>query len=225
MTKFYIDLDKGPCQKDCPWRRMSCLHFQNSRNMAVKHPKLNTAAAIWWRLCAPRGASQVTTAFLYASAQWTPSVKMPLLNFRNSNEHFAVGFFHNPTLRPLLELMFPEHNVLHLLAQNFLSPSETVWNKVKDFYETYLLQATSECSCKNPKVSIVSTLMKWSPLCKEQVLAAPHWDGGGARERTYKQILESLEYIQIHHSLCLLSCGWPLRESMGKLETCWCNPR
>lgn len=63
---FYIDLDKGPCQKDCPWRRMSCLHFQNSRNMAVKHPKLNTAAAIWWRLCAPRGASQVTAAFLYA---------------------------------------------------------------------------------------------------------------------------------------------------------------
>jgi xyloglucan fucosyltransferase len=77
---------------------------------------------------------------------------MPLLNFRNSNKHFVVGFFHIPTLRPLLELMFPEHNVLHLLAQNLLSPSEMVWNKVKDFYETYLLQATSECSCKNPKV-------------------------------------------------------------------------
>ncbi len=141
---------------------------------------------------------------------------MPLLNFRNSNKHFAVGFFRNQTLRPLLELMFPEHNVLHLLAQNLLSPSEMVWNKVKDFYETYLLQATSECSCKNPKVSIVSTLMKWSPLCKEQVPAAPHWDGGGARERTYKQILESLEYIQIHRSLCLLSCGWPLPQYEGK---------
>ncbi|CAK9237015.1 unnamed protein product [Sphagnum troendelagicum] len=73
--------------------------------------------------------------------------EMPLLNFRNSNEHFAVGFFRNPTLRPLLELMFPEHNILHLLAQNLFSPSEMVWNKVKDFYETYLSQATSECSC------------------------------------------------------------------------------
>lgn len=59
-------------------------------------------------------------------------------------------------------------------------------------------------------------LMKWSPLCTVQVPAAPHWDGGGARERTYKQILESLEYIQIHHSLCLLSCGWPLPQYEGK---------
>jgi len=68
--------------------------------------------------------------------------QIPFLHFRNSNQHFAVGFFLNPALRPLLELLFPEHNVFHMLAQAFLSPSDVVWAQIKHFHEHYLQPAS-----------------------------------------------------------------------------------
>ena len=68
--------------------------------------------------------------------------KIPFLHFRNSNQHFAVGFFLNPALRPLLEVLFPERNVFHMLAQEFLSPSDAVWAQIKSFHEQYLEPAS-----------------------------------------------------------------------------------
>lgn len=67
---------------------------------------------------------------------------VPFLHFRNSNQHFAVGFFLNPALRPLLEVLFPEHNVFHMLAQGFLSPSDAVWAQIKAFHEQFLQPAS-----------------------------------------------------------------------------------
>lgn len=82
-------------------------------------------------------------SFLVCPTAMAAVRKIPVLHFRNSNQHFAVGFFLNPALRPLLELLFPEHNVFHMLAQAFLSPSDVVWAQIKSFHEQYLQPAST----------------------------------------------------------------------------------
>uniref|UniRef100_A0A7I4EL71 Fucosyltransferase n=2 Tax=Physcomitrium patens TaxID=3218 RepID=A0A7I4EL71_PHYPA len=81
-------------------------------------------------------------SFLVCPTAMAAVREIPFLHFRNSNQHFAMGFFLNPALRPLLELLFPEHNVFHMLAQFFLSPSDAVWVQIKSFYERNLQPAS-----------------------------------------------------------------------------------
>lgn len=38
--------------------------------------------------------------------------------------------------------MFPAHNVFHILAQTFLSPSDAVWEQIKSFHEQFLRPAS-----------------------------------------------------------------------------------
>lgn len=38
--------------------------------------------------------------------------------------------------------MFPAHNVFHILAQTFLSPSDVVWGRIKTFHEQFLRPAS-----------------------------------------------------------------------------------
>lgn len=52
-------------------------------------------------------------------------------NMRNSNQHFALGFYLNPALRPLLDLLFPQRNVFHALSRSLLLPSDAVWGQIQ----------------------------------------------------------------------------------------------
>lgn len=67
--------------------------------------------------------------------------EVPFLNFRNSNQHFGVGYYLNPAVRPLLERLFPERNMFHLLSRWLLLPSNDVWERVTKFHEDYLTNA------------------------------------------------------------------------------------
>lgn len=80
-------------------------------------------------------------SFLVCPTAMASVREIPIMHFRNSNQHFAVGFFLNPALRPLLELLFPEHNVFHMLAQAIMSPSDGVWAEVKRWHEQYMAGA------------------------------------------------------------------------------------
>lgn len=87
-------------------------------------------------------STPIDHSFLVCPTAMAAIKNVPFLNFRNSNQHFAVGFYLNPALRPLLERMFPEHNVFHMLAQTLLSPSVAVWSQIKSFHVKYLSPAT-----------------------------------------------------------------------------------
>jgi xyloglucan fucosyltransferase len=89
------------------------------------------------------GVSRPTDhTFLVCPSAMAAVREVPFLNFRNSNQYFAAGFFLNPALRSLLERMFPAHNVFHILAQTFLSPSDAVWEQIKSFHEQFLQPAS-----------------------------------------------------------------------------------
>ncbi|EFJ22044.1 fucosyltransferase CAZy family GT37-like protein [Selaginella moellendorffii] len=72
--------------------------------------------------------------FLVCPSAMASVRNIPVLNFRNSNQYFAAGFFLNPSLRPILEAIFPERRVFHNLAGFLLNPSDEVWGSIQSLH-------------------------------------------------------------------------------------------
>ncbi|CAN6477017.1 unnamed protein product [Victoria cruziana] len=62
---------------------------------------------------------------------------VPFVYIRECNQYLIPGFYINPLLSPLLDVLFPQGNAFHLLARTLLFPNDVMWNSIKsnlDFY-------------------------------------------------------------------------------------------
>jgi len=66
---------------------------------------------------------------------------VPFISIKNANQYFAVGFFLNPALAPLLDVLFPERNPFHVLSKYLFSPSDQVWDRVRHYLDSTLSPA------------------------------------------------------------------------------------
>lgn len=67
---------------------------------------------------------------------------VPFMMMRLSNQYFAPGFFLNPALAPVLDVLFPERNPFHVLSKYLFSPSDQVWKHVRHYLDGTLAPAT-----------------------------------------------------------------------------------
>eukprot|EP01018_Ginkgo_biloba_P020688 Gb_09928 [translate_table: standard] len=67
---------------------------------------------------------------------------VPFLTTMFSNQFYIVGFFLNPALGLVMELLFPERNPFHVLAKYLLSPSDHVWDAIRYYNDGTLSKAT-----------------------------------------------------------------------------------
>ncbi|KAF3791306.1 Galactoside 2-alpha-L-fucosyltransferase [Nymphaea thermarum] len=56
---------------------------------------------------------------------------VPFVYIRECNQYMIPGFYINPLLSPLLDVLFPQRNAFHLLARFLLFPNDAVWNSIK----------------------------------------------------------------------------------------------
>ncbi|KAJ7558936.1 hypothetical protein O6H91_04G062100 [Diphasiastrum complanatum] len=149
---------------------------------------------------------------------------VPILSFQNSNQYFAVGFFLNPVLRPVLEALFPEHNVFHLLSGFLLNPSQPVWEKVKNFYAMNLANSTRKIGVqlREFKGQYRKTYDTTSYLCIRSHSGLCPIEIDQAREKMKKEpnflALNSQEYVSVYVSLPAGGHYKQLKTSVGKIE-------
>ncbi|XP_031484190.1 galactoside 2-alpha-L-fucosyltransferase-like [Nymphaea colorata] len=53
------------------------------------------------------------------------------LTMRECNQYLVPGFYLNPVLSPLLEVLFPQRNAFHLLSRFLLVPSDAMWASIR----------------------------------------------------------------------------------------------
>lgn len=66
---------------------------------------------------------------------------VPFISIKEANQYFAVGFFLNPALAPVLDVLFPERNPFHVLSKYLFSPSDQVWDRVRHYLGSTLSPA------------------------------------------------------------------------------------
>lgn len=54
----------------------------------------------------------------------------PFITIRRCNQYFVPGFYLNPALSPLLDVLFPQRNAFHLLSRYLLAPSDDMWSSI-----------------------------------------------------------------------------------------------
>ncbi|CAN6460663.1 unnamed protein product [Victoria cruziana] len=58
------------------------------------------------------------------------------VTIRLCNQYFVPGFYINPVLFPLLEVLFPQRNPFHLLSRFLLLPSDPLWASISSYVDT-----------------------------------------------------------------------------------------
>lgn len=82
------------------------------------------------------------TEFMVCPSGVSRARNVPFIIMRRSNQYFAPGFFLNPALAPLLDVLFPERNPFHVLSKHLFSPSDQVWKHVRHYLDGTLAPAT-----------------------------------------------------------------------------------
>jgi xyloglucan fucosyltransferase len=66
---------------------------------------------------------------------------VPFVSIKDSDLYFGVGFFLNPALASILDVLFPERNPFHVLSKYLFSPSDQVWERVRHYLDGSLSSA------------------------------------------------------------------------------------
>lgn len=82
------------------------------------------------------------TEFMVCPSGISRARNVPFIIMRRSNQYFAPGFFLNPALAPVLDILFPERNPFHVLSKYVFSPSDQVWKHVRHYLDSALAPAS-----------------------------------------------------------------------------------
>ncbi|ERN15847.1 galactoside 2-alpha-L-fucosyltransferase [Amborella trichopoda] len=115
---------------------------------------------------------------------------VPFVTIRECNQYLVPGFYANPVLTPLMDLLFPERNVFHVLSRYLLSPSDPMWHSIRDDTD---VQASRRIGIQIREFQFE----KYTSEYDDNIVRCL-WERGGILPRRFRKGVCEGEYLAIH---------------------------
>ncbi|CAN6460664.1 unnamed protein product [Victoria cruziana] len=137
------------------------------------------------------------------------------VTMRECNQYLVPGFYLNPVLSPLLEVLFPQRNPFHLLSRFLLLPNDGMWDLIRSALD---VQASRRVG-----VQIREFVGRYTKAYDENVIECIKKKGGFLPKLLRKRRVPSGEYCSVymatlvrHHLEAVNSSLKVLEEETGK---------
>ncbi|ERN15853.1 hypothetical protein AMTRI_Chr07g76680 [Amborella trichopoda] len=115
---------------------------------------------------------------------------IPFVMIRDSNQYFVPGYYANPVLRPLMDLLFPERNIFHVLSRFLLFPSDAMWGSIRLYLDVHASRRVG-LQIREFKIG------KYTTEYDDNIVRCLRERGGLLPKRFRKRVCED-EYLAIH---------------------------